>query len=173
MVQLLIKEWRRGCWECNHGVCLKADWKWFMFYWLQKLPSSNQITHAKDDHILSTTVSRMQWKVAPNYIVSCGASLIVSSFTPKMSNQLLFWDTNPFGEQYLNSYGTGITKDVVLLNDSLWRNNPIVLSTQIQELGSKKSLIGSSRLVGTVSEGVLESLCKFGKEMSQMHVQWW
>jgi hypothetical protein len=24
------------------------------------LPSSNQITHAKDDHILSTTVSRMQ-----------------------------------------------------------------------------------------------------------------
>jgi hypothetical protein len=51
--------------------------------------------------------------VAPNHIATCGASLIVSSFTPKMSNQQLFWDTNPFAEQCQNCYGAGITKDVI------------------------------------------------------------
>jgi hypothetical protein len=50
--------------------------------------------------------------VALNYIVSCGASLIVASFTPKKSNQLLFWDTNLFGEKRLMSYDMGIAKDV-------------------------------------------------------------
>ncbi len=38
------------------------------------------------------------------------------------------------------------------------------------KIGSKKSLIGSSGLVGTVSEGVLESLGIYGGEVSQMGV---
>jgi hypothetical protein len=74
------------------------------------------------------------------------------------------------GDNALRAKAWALQKMWVLINDSMWKNNPKALSAKTQEFGSKKILMTSIRFVGSASKGVLESSGVHREEVNCMGV---